>query len=287
MGSQAMTAQEALDAGAAFLKKAGVESYSLDAALLLASALDTDRTAFLLGPGAPVSACRCKKYRELLERRGNRECTAYITNSREFRFLDLYVDQNVLVPRPDTETLVEAALARIDKLSETKAAPFVLDVGTGSGAVALSLKHERPFIEVAASDLSDAALAVARRNAEKHGLRDGVRFIRSNVFENITGRFDIIVSNPPYIPHGQIETLQAEVRREPVIALDGGRDGLETIRRIVSGAKKHLLPGGYIFLEVSPQQSDDVSALLVSAGFHGVEVSRDLSGSDRVLGAVY
>ena len=280
-----MNLRGALDEAAVFLRNSGIESYKLDAALLLANVLGTDRTELLIGPDTRIKTRDYKRYSELLERRADHECTAYITNSREFRFLEFYVDKNVLVPRPETETLVEAALRRIDKLKETKDDIRVLDMCTGSGAVALSLKHERPFIKMYASDISEAALAVARKNAEKHELQNDVRFIHSDVFENITGRFDIIVSNPPYIPHDLIKTLQAEVQKEPVIALDGGRDGLEIVRRIVSGAKGYLPHEGHIFIEAAPEQMDEAAALLVSAGFDGVEISRDLSGAGRVIGA--
>jgi release factor glutamine methyltransferase len=283
---KSMTLCAALDEAAGFLKKAGIESCKLDAAMLLAKVLGTDRTEFLIRPGARIKICDYKKYQELLKRRANHECTAYITNSKEFRFLEFYVDKSVLVPRPDTETLVEAALRRIDKLKETKDEICILDMCTGCGAVALSLKYERPFIKMCASDISDAALAIARKNAEKHKLQNDIRFIHSDIFENIAGRFDIIVSNPPYVPHELIKTLQAEVQKEPAIALDGGGDGLEIIRRIAGGAKKHLPRGGCIFLEASPEQMDDTAGLLVSAGFNGVEVSRDLSGAGRVIGGV-
>ncbi|MDR0685065.1 MAG: peptide chain release factor N(5)-glutamine methyltransferase [Spirochaetaceae bacterium] len=280
-----MTLRGALDEAAVFLRNAGIENYRLDAALLLANVLGTDRTELLIGPDTRIKTRDYKRYSELLERRADHECTAYITNSREFRFLEFYVDKNVLVPRPETETLVEAALRRIDKLKETKDDIRVLDMCTGSGAVALSLKHERPFIKMYASDISEAALAVAQRNAEKHKLQNDVRFIQSDIFENITGRFDIIVSNPPYIPHELIKTLQAEVQKEPAIALDGGRDGLEIVRRIVSGAKGYLPHGGHIFIEAAPDQMDSIAALLVPAGFDGIEISRDLSGAGRVIGA--
>ena len=192
-----MNLEKALDEAAVFLQDAGIENYKLDAALLLAKVLGTDRTEFLIRPERRIEAGDYKRFRELLERRANHECTAYITNSKEFRFLEFYVDKNVLVPRPETETLVEAALRRIDKLKETKDYISVLDLCTGSGAAALSLKHERPFIKVYASDISEAALAVAQKNAEKHKLQNDVCFIQSDIFENITGRFDIIVSNPP------------------------------------------------------------------------------------------
>jgi release factor glutamine methyltransferase len=280
-----MTVRETLNAARSFLRDNGIESYAVDAALLLAKVLNTDKTRLLLDAENPVDQNDYKTYQKLLERRATHECTAYITNSREFRFLDFYVDKNVLVPRPDTETLVEAALRRIDKLEKTKRQIRVLDIGTGSGAVALSLKNERPFITVFASDISEAALTVSKKNAARFGLQENVHFIRSDVFENVCGYYDIIVSNAPYIPVGLIETLPGEVRNEPALALDGGTDGLDIIRRIVSGASVRLLPEGRIYLEAGPEQMAEIRRLLASAGFTDIEITRDLSGADRVIGA--
>jgi release factor glutamine methyltransferase len=279
-----MTVRETMNEAHSFLRDNGIESYAVDAALLLAKVLNTDKTRLLLDAENPVGQNDYKTYQKLLERRAKHECTAYITNSKEFRFLDFYVDKNVLVPRPDTETLVEAALRRIDELKKTKQQIRVLDIGTGSGAVALSLKHERPFITAYASDISEAALTVSKKNAARFGLQENVHFIRSDVFENICGYYDIIVSNAPYIPGGLIETLPGEVRNEPALALDGGTDGLDIIRRIVSGASARLLPEGRIYLEAGPEQMAEIRRLLASAGFTDIEITRDLSGADRVIG---
>ncbi|MDR0383122.1 MAG: peptide chain release factor N(5)-glutamine methyltransferase [Spirochaetaceae bacterium] len=280
-----MTARETLNEARVFLRDAGIESYDIDAALLLAKVLNTDRTRLFLDAENDVKQRDYETYQELLERRANRECVACITNSKEFRFLDFYVDKNALVPRPDTETLVEAVLRRIDEVAETKKDISVLDLCTGSGAIAVSLKHERPFIEMHASDISEAALAVAKKNAKRFIPREGVNFILSDVFENIHRRFDMIVANAPYIPSGLIETLQDEARNEPVIALDGGADGLEIIRRVISGAAACLLPEGCVFLEADPGQTGEIARLFESAGFCGVEIIRDLSGANRVTEA--
>lgn len=281
-----MTLREALNTGSAFLRDSGIESFTIDAALLLANVLDTDRTRILINAEKQISADDYKKYQELLRRRANHECTAYIVNSKEFRFLELYVDKNVLVPRPDTEALVEAAVCGIDKLKKTKDDIDVLDMCTGSGAAALSLKYERPFIKICASDISTAALSVAKKNAEKYKLQNEICFIQSDVFENINQRFDIIVSNAPYIPHDVIKTLQLEVQNEPAIALDGGGDGLEIIRRIIGGARNHLSQNGYVFLEAAPEQMSEISDIFSAAGFKHIETKRDLSGSARVIYAM-
>ncbi|MDR1147165.1 MAG: peptide chain release factor N(5)-glutamine methyltransferase [Spirochaetaceae bacterium] len=281
-----MTLREVLNKGSAFLRNAGIESYALDAALLLAKVLNTNRTRLLIDAENHIGECNCKIYYKLLQRRANHECTAYITNSKDFRFLELYVNKNVLLPRPDTETLVEAAICRIDELKKMEKEIYVLDMCTGSGAVALSLKYERPFINMYASDISAAALSVAKRNAEKYQLQDDVCFIQSDTFENITKRFDIIVSNAPYIPSALIKTLRLEVQNEPLIALDGGIDGLEIIRQIISSARKYLLLNGCVFLEAAPEQMHEIKNIFIAGGFYGIDIKRDLSGAARVICAM-
>ncbi|MDR0663240.1 MAG: peptide chain release factor N(5)-glutamine methyltransferase [Spirochaetaceae bacterium] len=284
-----MTLREAGNEGRAVLRRAGVESYAADSALLLTHALGIGKHELLIDAEKEIKKHDYENYKTLLARRSNNECTAYITNKKEFRFLEFYVDKNVLVPRPDTEILVEAALDSIDELfsskkTKTKTNIIVLDMCTGSGAVGLSLKYERPFIQVYASDISAAALETAKKNASKHQLQDKIFFLQSDVYENITQRFDIITANAPYIPCGLIETLQAEAQNEPHIALDGGKDGLEIISRVIKGAKKRLFHGGHIFLEASPEQMEKITLLLKSAGFADVKIYKDLSGADRVIG---
>jgi release factor glutamine methyltransferase len=279
-----MTISEALAAGCSLLKNA--DGSFLDARLLLAEALGTEAAALLSKADEPLSQADWDAYRALLRRRADREPVAYITNRKAFRYLDLYVDSSVLIPRPETETLVEAALAHIDRLRERKADVRALDLCTGSGAVALAIKQERPFVEMHASDVSAAALAVAERNAETHKLRDGIRFVRGDLFDSIAPGFDIIVSNPPYVPREAVGTLQAEVLREPLLALDGGRGGLEVIRRLIADAPRHLAEGGVLLLEAAPEQMDEIARLLTAAGFSRPEVTKDLAGQDRVIGGV-
>jgi release factor glutamine methyltransferase len=280
-----MTLSEARNEGRAVLRRAGIESYASDAALLLSHALNAGKHELLINAEKEIKKDDYEKYKTFIVRRANNECTAYITNKKEFRFLEFYVDKNVLVPRPDTEILVEAALRRIDLLKKIKNRISVLDMCTGSGAVALSLKYERAFIQVYASDISPDALAVAKKNAVKHGLQDNIQFIQSDVYKNITRRFDIITANAPYIPGELIKTLQAEVQNEPRIAVDGGKDGLEIISRVIRGTKKRLFNAGFLFLEASPEQVEKIALLLKSSGFKDSEVYKDLSGADRVIGA--
>jgi release factor glutamine methyltransferase len=304
--SPPMSVREALGKGTARLKKAAISTPSLDASLLLAKALDIDRARLFLIDRDTLPDEAGRRFEEFLERRLGGECVAYILGRKEFRGLDLLVNPAVLVPRPDTETLVEAALEAIRRLSagtaiETPAeTPRLLDLCTGSGAVAIALKHEIPGLEVWASDKSKEALETARINAarllpaacdgetktENPPGRGGIRFVESDLFAGIPGRFHLIVSNPPYVPGGEIETLSPEVRREPRLALDGGRDGLDLIRPLIGEAPEHLYPGGGLLIEADPRQMAALTLLLEKSHFKDIQIYRDLSGKDRIIGAV-
>ncbi|MDR2797582.1 MAG: peptide chain release factor N(5)-glutamine methyltransferase [Treponema sp.] len=286
-----MTLREALAAGTAFLKSASfpfsqaVQREStpvLDAALLLASVLQTDRTGLILREAEPVSEGDLQHYTCLLERRLKGECVAWILGYKEFWGLSFTVSPEVLVPRPDTETLVEAGLAAIDRFPSTVPCTL-LDLCTGSGAVAIALKHERPSIEVYASDISPAALAVAKRNAARLLPEPGMYSIESDLFHRITGRFHIITANPPYVPSDLIPTLALEVRREPQLSLDGGADGLDLIRRILAQAKAHLYPGGTLLMEADPGQMQAITGILEHHGYRPITTMPDLSGMPRVI----
>lgn len=296
-----MIVGEALAEGAALLRKAGAESPSLDASLLLAAALGIDRSRLLARRPDPLEEVTLSRYRDLLARRASGDCVAYVLGHKEFRGLDFLVSPAVLVPRPDTETLVEAALEWIDKRA---ASPLrALDVCTGSGCVAISLKAERPFLDMSASDLSPAALAVARENADRllnfhhrgtedtegrrraqRNLGSTIRFFESDLLASVPGRFDLIVSNPPYVPTDVIEDLSVEVRREPRLALDGGEDGLDLIRRLIAESRKRLDSGGRLLVESGEEQTDLVAELMRGAGFVEIEIYRDLAGLGRVTG---
>jgi release factor glutamine methyltransferase len=203
--------------------------------------------------------------------------------------MEFTVSPAVLVPRPDTETLVETALDWIQRRREIKN-PGLLDLCTGSGAVAVSLKKESPGLKVLGSDISAEALKIAELNAaallKPERGETPLTFIQSDLFQCIRGRFKLITVNPPYIPAGEIEKLSAEVRGEPRIALDGGEDGLALIRLIIEAAPDYLLPGGGLLMEIDPPQARTVPALLAKAGFQDIQIYRDLSGRDRVAGAV-
>jgi release factor glutamine methyltransferase len=277
------TLGETLTRGTALLRSAGIDTPSLDASLLLGEILRLDRVGLILAERTPLSPEARSLFDRSLKRRLSGECVAWILGRREFRGLEFAVTAEVLVPRPDTETLVEAALEFIDARG---ASPLtVLDLCTGSGAVAISLKHERPGLIVSASDISPPALDLARKNARRLlGRAGGVNFSQSSLFDRISGSFDLILANPPYVPSALLETLAPEVRREPRIALDGGPDGLDLIRPIIAGAPEHLRPGGLLLLEADPGQMPAITALFTQGGYEELRVVQDLSGQDRVAG---
>ena len=284
-----MTIRELQVKGTALLKapcaSACIDTPGLDAALLLAEVLHTSREDLIAHANDEAAERDYEKYRALLERRRAGECIAYILGRKEFRGLEFAVKAQVLVPRPDTETLFEAALEYIDSAAGNDGLS-VLDLCAGSGALAVSLKKERPLLLVTASDISAEALETAALNAGR--LLPGeseISFVQSDIFKNLHGRFDIIVSNPPYIPSGEISNLAPEVQLEPRLALDGGEDGLALIRRIIADAPPHLPPGGVLLLEADPAQMPRIGALLANNGFTGVRLHKDLAGRERVISA--
>jgi release factor glutamine methyltransferase len=281
-----MTVGEALVRGAALLRSSGIETPSLDAALLLGHILGKDRAGLVLAGPEALGETAQARFDESLKRRLEGECVAWILGYKEFRGLAFAVGPAVLVPRPETETLVEAALEAIDTRYGPKGCTL-LDLCTGSGAVGISIKHERPQTEVYASDISPEALAVARGNAERllpeEGGDRGITFIRGDLLEPFSGGFDLIVSNPPYIASGDLASLPREVRREPALALDGGKEGLEIIRRIIRDAQDRINAGGGLFLEADPRQMAEITGILALGGYRNILTYQDLAGQDRVI----
>jgi release factor glutamine methyltransferase len=273
------------------LKDAGLTSFSLDAELLLCAVLCCDRSRLLLDMlenKKKLTDAEALLYSQNIERRIAGECTAYITGRKEFRYLSFNVNKNVLVPRPETETLVDAALEFIDKLSGSKKLYSgknicALDICTGSGAIALSLLHERPSLEVYASDICKSALDVAKKNAKDTKL--DVKFIHSDLFKNIEQKFNLIITNPPYIPSDKISTLEKEVQNEPHIALDGGKDGLQIIKKIIADAKKYLFSDGALFIEADSNQTLEITELLCKENYIDIDVKKDFAGLERVISA--
>jgi release factor glutamine methyltransferase len=268
-----------------YLEGKGVERGRLDAEHLLADVLGLERLQLYLQFDRPVVGPELDRFRPLLKRRAKREPLQYILGRVGFRELELEVDRDVLIPRPETEILLDEVLAWSRGLGVEGLE--ALDLGTGSGAIALSLLREGPFSRVVATDLSEAALAVARRNSEATGLSEGVEFRAGSFFDPVADHesFDLVVSNPPYVAEAEAPALQPEVRDwEPSQALFGGPDGLAAIRTIVAGAGVHLKPGGMLALEVGSSQSGPVVALLESTGeYTDVRVRRDLTGRERVV----
>ncbi len=249
----------------------------LDAELLLSLAAGRPRSTILGFPEATVPVAAGEHFRSLIRERRGGLPLAYLTGHKEFYSLELGVTRDTLVPRPETELLVDLALSHLVRDSGAK----VLDLGTGCGAIALAVKRERPGVHVTAVDSSRAALRVARRNAARLAL--DVRWVESTWFEALEGdRYDLIVANPPYVassdPH-----LTRELRHEPRGALDGGDDGLSAIRQILAGARAHLEPRGYLLIEHGYDQGSAVAALAQGHRFRRPQVHRDLSGQDRVV----
>lgn len=274
-----MTLQEACRLGEERLLKAEVPDARLDAWYLLEWAAGVSRSHYYAYPEEQLSSVQEQRYQEALARREQRVPLQHITGEQEFMGLTFRVNEHVLVPRQDTETLVELAGRTL------KPGMRLLDLCTGSGCILLSLLHQCPEAEGVGSDLSEEALAVARDNAER--LQIFARFVRSDLFAQVEGEFDLIVSNPPYIPTGEIALLQEEVRNhEPMLALDGHEDGLYYYRRIAKESLAHLKPGAALYLEIGYDQGESVPAILAEAGFAHIEVCPDLAGHDRVVKGV-
>jgi len=262
-----------------YLAEKGVENPRLEAEWMLCAALALNRVGLYLNFDKPLTDAELAAFRGMVARRAKREPLQYILGSQEFMGLDFQVTPAVLIPRHDTEVLVTEGIKR------GAAARSVLDIGSGSGCVAIAIAKALPQAEVSSVDVSADALAVARDNAQRN--EAAVRFFEGSLFEPFPGRrFDMIVSNPPYIPAAEIATLQQEVRGfEPVSALEGGEDGLDFYRRITERAPEHLTPGGWLLFEVGAGQAPQVFALLKSNGFTvDCFTQTDPAGIERVVG---
>ena len=265
----------------ATLHESGCPDPEIDARWMAEDVLGMTRTEMKFEGEREVRPAELSTLNAMLSRRAAGEPVQYILESADFMGLTFFVDRRVLIPRQDTETLVESALVEIVRQS----APAVLDLCTGSGCVGLSIKSLAPRAEVTLSDVSREALEVAKRNAAQLSLDAALR--HGDLFHAVgRDRFDFIVSNPPYIPHADLAGLQKEVQHEPALALDGGRDGLDVYRRIAQEAPNHLNPGGSVYLEVGIGQARDVLGLLKTF-IHCADsgIARDLNGIDRVVWA--
>jgi release factor glutamine methyltransferase len=266
----------------------GLPSPRLDAELLVAHALALPRVQLYVQFDRPLLADELAAIRALIKRRQGGESVAYLVGKKEFWGLELAVDARVLVPRPDTETLIEVArdLLAGDRAGGAGLGPTLADVGTGSGAIALTLAKLFPAAAVFASDISPAALEVARGNAERLGLP--VTFLEGELTAPLAAHapFSLIAANLPYIPSNEMSTLPPEVKSEPALALDGGPDGLALVRRLVAEAPALLAPDGALALEIGAGQAAMTAELLSAAGFTDVQTRRDLGGVERVVSGV-
>ena len=269
------------------LKQSGIEEASLKAKILLSHILGITKEKLIINGENEINDKISKLYLEKIELLKNHEAIQYIINNQEFMGFDFYVDNNVLIPQPDTENLVEEVLTIINSLKKEfkEKNMYVLDLCTGSGAIAISLSKilDSNRILVYGSDISDKALKIAEENAMQNCSK--VVFLKSDIFKNINEsyKFDIIVSNPPYIETKTIEGLSEEVRKEPHIALDGGEDGLYFYKQIINNAKKYLNPNGYLAFEIGYNQKKLVEDLLEKNGYKNIYSKKDLSGNDRVI----
>ena len=283
------TIREACIRGTEILRQNGIPEAELDAWYLLEHVTGISRALYFSDGCRELEAEQEVRYFDLIEQRGQRIPLQHLTGVQEFMGFPFLVNEHVLIPRQDTEILVEEALSVLKK---EKGTVTLLDMCTGSGCILLSIlklmqrECGYDFIYGTGADLSEQALEAAGKNAEILGTE--AVFCQSDLFERIDGRFSMIVSNPPYIRTAEIETLQEEVRaHDPLMALDGGADGLDFYRRIIRDGRAHLLPGGYLLLEIGCDQAREVAGLMRKAGFQRISVKKDLAGLDRVVSGVY
>lgn len=263
------------------LKSNQIDSPKLKARLLLQYVLDLKREQIIIYDNKEVTQQQERAYMQNIEKLIKGTPLQHITNTQEFMKMNFYVNSDVLIPRPDTEVLVEEAI----KLGKEKRNPVILDLCTGSGAIAVSIAKYLPNAKVYASDISKKALEVAKINANNNDVADRIEFINSDLFEKMKEmKFDIIVSNPPYIRTSVIKTLDAEVQEEPIIALDGGKDGLNFYRKIVEEAYPHLKFESYLCFEIGYDQKEEVTEIIKNAKvYSGTYCKKDLYGNDRVI----
>lgn len=274
---------EILKSAAEILAEAGVAEPRKEANSLLSFALQKDRTFLFAHPGYELNNREIKTFQHFLTRRARREPFQYIVGKQEFYGLDFKVTPDVLIPRPETELIVEHALELLKNIKK----PRFCEVGTGSGCISIAILHENKESYAVGLEISEKALAVTRQNAEKHGVLERFELRISDVFESLSNeKFDLIVSNPPYVPLCEIESLQAEVRDfEPEIALTDGKDGLSIIGKIIKDAPKFLLPQGFLLMEIGFNQSAMVGQMFSGEVWQEVEFFSDLQGIPRMLKA--
>ena len=280
MSAQAWTLMQLLRWTTGFFQSHGLPTARLDAEVLLGHVLCMPRLELYLAFDQPVSEDDRARYRELVRARAKQRVpVAYLTGRREFWSLSFAVVPDVLIPRPETESLVRAALDLAPRR--------IAEVGVGSGCVIAALARELPEAQLVAGDISEAALALARRNLEDLEVVERVELYRSDLLRDLPGEFDLVVANPPYIPSAELDTLEPEVRQEPRLALDGGPDGLSVVRRLFDEAPGRLTRPAALALELGAGQAEEAARLARESGADRVETHRDLQGVERVLVAHY
>ena len=281
-----MTVSELLSWGTSRLVSSGIDKSALEAELLLAETLKTPRLELLLEKKNRVTARQEKVFRKYIQLRAKRIPAGYILKNAFFFGLELYIEKGVLIPRPETELLVEETLKAVHRSSfivDSKKIK-ILDIGTGSGAIAVTLAKNLPQARVTATDISAKTLKIARLNARKQKVSKRIEFKKSSLFAGLKKRFDVIVSNPPYVKTGDFKTLQPEVKYEPRTALFGGKDGLDIYRRMIPLAGDHLVPAGILALEIGYGQAEAIRALLAREKiFREVDIKKDYSGIERIV----
>jgi release factor glutamine methyltransferase len=278
-----VTVLEAIQKSTDFLAKKGVDSPRLQSELLLAHVLKTQRLKLYLDFARSLTDAETTALRELVQRRGTREPLQHIVGTASFCGLELKVDRNVLVPRPETELLAEHGWKFLNSLPRESA---FLDFGTGSGCIAIALIHFAKQSRGTATDKSSEALAIARENATKHSFDTKLQFVESTAFSNIPQslHFDLIIANPPYIPSAEIDSLQEEVRKyDPHSALDGGSDGLDFYRLLANESPQYLVPTGKLMVEFGDGQQDQLRSLFSSVGWNVEAIHNDLTDRPRIL----
>lgn len=281
--NQPPTGTDALRRGTAALRAGGIDEPALEAELLMRHLLGLDKTSFYLRLPQLLTAEQQRGFLKLLGERAAHKPSAYITGHREFYGLDFYVEPGVLIPRPETELLVERALALASERIQRGEQVRMVDVGTGSGVIALSIAKHLPAVDVLATDLSTEALVIAGYNAKRLRVAGRVRFLPGDLLDAVRGHLDLVTANLPYVPTAIWRTLAPEVRDfEPRQALDGGDDGLDQIRRLIGQLRGRVRPGGAAILEIGFDQGEAVRQLCRDIACAACTIHRDLAGKDRV-----
>lgn len=282
-----MTGRRALLHGARILLDVGIETSQLDAEVLLRHALSAEQWQLYANMDSPLDARQIQNFQQLIARRAGREPVAYITGHKEFWSLDFVVTRDVLIPRPETELVVEIALRHLRRNGNQEGWK-ALDLGTGSGVLAVCLAKECAGMQITAVDVSSPTLAVAQLNSERHRVIDRIQFLRGNLFAPVSSdEFHLIVANPPYVRRRELAMLAPEIREwEPMTALDGGLDGLDFYRQIIGQADHYLARGGHLILEIGADMATSVAALFSAASCYApISVYRDHAGRERVISA--